>query len=131
MALTSTLIYIIAGLCFVPIFALGGGITYFGQFGFGYILGYIPAIIIAGNFLSKNYDFPSMIAATTLGVLSIHIFGIIYMIIIALCKHCGGGFILNWIHAQSGMKIIYDLIFSFVLVIIGKYFYFGLKQLMD
>jgi biotin transporter BioY len=131
MALTSTIIYILTGLCFVPIFALGGGIKYFGQYGFGYILGYIPAIIIAGKFLSKNYNFSSMISATTLGVLSIHLFGVLYMIVIALFKHSGGGFVLNWIHAQSGIKIIYDLVFSFVLVLIGKYLHLGLKQLID
>jgi biotin transporter BioY len=131
MALTSSIIYILTGICFAPIFALGGGVTYFGQFSFGYILGYIPAIIIAGKFLSKKYDFPSMIAATALGVLSIHLFGILYMIIIAIFKHSGSEFILNWIHAQSGIKIIYDLIFSFVLVLIGKYLHSGLKQLID
>jgi biotin transporter BioY len=132
MALTSVILYILAGLCFVPIFALGGGIKYFAQFGFGYILGYIPATFIAGNLLtSKKYSFLSMITATLIGVLTIHICGILYMIILAIIKHSGSSFIFGWIQAQSGIKILYDIIASFVLVLIGKYLHSGLKLLIE
>ena len=57
MAVTSVMLYILAGLFFVPIFALGGGVRYLAEFGFGYILGYIPAVIIAGNFLKTVIHF--------------------------------------------------------------------------
>ena len=60
MALTSVFLYIIAGLFFIPVFALGGGLKYFGQYGFGYILAYIPAVFIAGNILKKKYSFPKI-----------------------------------------------------------------------
>ncbi len=80
MAVTSVMLYILAGLFFVPIFALGGGVRYLAEFGFGYILGYIPAVIIAGNFLKNSYSFSNLIKSSILGVLSIHIIGIIYMI---------------------------------------------------
>lgn len=131
MALVTTLLYIIAGIFFIPVFALGGGFRYFGEFGFGYILGYLPAILIAGNFLEKKYSYPNMIWATLLGVLTIHITGILYMIIIALIRHAGGNFILGWLSVQSGLKIIYDIVIGFVLVLIGKYIHSGLKFILE
>ncbi|MBO5446441.1 biotin transporter BioY [bacterium] len=129
MALTSVLLYLIIGLFFVPVFALGGGIRYFGEYGFGYILAYIPALLIAGKLLDK-YSFLDIIKATLAGVFTIHICGILYMIIIALIKQAGGMFIWGWITAQSGLKIVYDLIASFVLILIGKYIHEGLKFIL-
>ena len=129
MALSSVLLYLIIGLFFVPVFALGGGIRYFGEYGFGYILAYIPALLIAGKLLDK-YSFLDMIKATLAGVFTIHICGILYMIIIALIKQAGGMFIWGWITAQSGLKIVYDLIASFVLILIGKYIHEGLKFIL-
>ena len=72
-----------------------------------------------------------MIFATILGVLIIHIFGIVYMIFIALLKHDGGSFISGWIKAQSGLKIVYDLVISFVAVLIGKYIHSALKFIIE
>ncbi len=129
MALTSILLYILIGLFAFPVFALGGGIRYIGEYGFGYILSYIPAIIIAGKLLDK-YSFLDMIKATLAGVLTIHTGGILYMLIIALIKHSGSMFILGWITTQSGLKIIYDIILSFILVLIGKYLHEGLKFIL-
>lgn len=131
MAITSIALYILAGLAFLPIFALGGGIRYIFEYGFGYILAYIPAAVIAGNLLGKKYTFLDMIKATLAGVLSIHILGIIYMSIIATIKHSGLGFITGWIQAQSGLKIIYDIIISFVLILIGKYIHKFLSFILE
>jgi biotin transporter BioY len=72
-----------------------------------------------------------MITATLVGVLTIHLCGIFYMILLAIFKHSGSGFIFGWILAQSGVKIIYDIIASFVLVLIGKYLHSGLKLLIE
>ena len=44
----SILMYIILGL-FFPIFALGGGVRYLFEYGFGYILAFLPAIFFAGT----------------------------------------------------------------------------------
>lgn len=129
MALTSVLLYIIIGLFIFPVFALGGGLKYFGEYSFGYILAYIPAILITGKLLDK-YSFLDMIKATFSGVFTIHICGIFYMIFVALIKQAGGTFILGWITAQSGIKILYDLIASFVLILIGKYLHEGLKFIL-
>ena len=131
MAITSTVIYIILGLCSLPIFALGGGIRYIAQFGFGYILAYIPALAITGSILQKKYSFKNMITATLCGVLTIHLCGIIYMSIIALLKHEGSAFIYGWICAQSGLKVIYDIVLSFICILIGKYLHSALTFILE
>lgn len=131
MALMSVIIYIITGLFFIPVFALGGGIKYITECGFGYILAYIPAVIIAGNLLRKQYSFKNIILASLYGVLTIHITGIIYMSIIALFKHESWLFITGWIDAQSGLKMLYDFIVSFLFILVGKYLHSGIKFIMD
>lgn len=131
MALTSIVLYILGGLFFAPVFALGGGIRYVTEYSFGYILAYIPAVLIAGNALRKTYSFKNMFLAALSGVLTIHICGIFYMIIIALIKHDGSTFIEGWISAQSGLKILYDFVGSFVLILIGKYIHSLTKFVME
>lgn len=130
MASTSVLLYILGGLFIAPLFALGGGLRYVAEYGFGYIFAYIPAVIVAGTFLKKNYSFKNMIFAVLSGVLIIHLMGILYMTLIAIIKLDSMSFIKGWIAAQSGLKIIYDLIASFVGVLIGKYLHSGLKFIM-
>ena len=121
MATMCVMLYILIGLFFAPIFALGGGITYIGEYSFGYILSYLPAVMVSGTFFNKKYSFLNMILATVCAVLIIHIFGIIYMVLVAIIRQDSGNFISGWIAAQSGLKIFYDVIISFVLVLIGKY----------
>ena len=117
----SVILYIIMGLFFAPVFALGGGLRYFFEYGFGYILGYIPAIYFAGSILKSGYSNRNLLHGAFVGVLAIHIIGIIYMLVIALLRHEGWLFMQNWIIAQSGIKILYDIIFSFLAMFIGKY----------
>ena len=117
----SILLYVLAGLLFVPVFALGGGWRYIFEYGFGYILGYIPAGIILGTILKKNYTYKNTLKAVVLAVLTIHLFGICYMFGLALFKHAGLDFVKQWIVAQSGLKILYDLVFSYLAVLITKY----------
>ena len=131
MSLVTTMFYILLGLFILPLFALGGGLRYIGEFGFGYILAFIPAIIVAGNILENKYSYWNMVKAAVLGVLTIHLLGILYMVGIALIKHAGGNFMADWIIAQSGLKIVYDAIISFVLILIGKYMHAGLKFILE
>lgn len=131
MAATSIILYILGGLFLAPIFALGGGIRYITEYSFGYIFAYLPAVVFAGSLLKKSYSFKNMILATITGVLTIHILGIIYMTIIACLKHAGTVFITGWIDAQSGLKILYDLMLSFICIIIGKYIHYALKFIME
>lgn len=131
LAMTSVVLYIIIGLTALPVFALGGGISYIGEYSLGYILAYIPAVLIAGQFLKIKYSFLNMFWACLCAVLIIHIFGMLYMILIALLRHDSLSFIGSWLAAQSGLKIIYDLIFSYILVLIGKYINAFIKFILN
>lgn len=117
----SILLYILLGLFVIPVFALGGGPKYIFEYGFGYILGYIPAVFFAGSILKSGFTMRNMLHATVVGVLTIHVIGILYMLFIAGLKHEGMAFISGWICAQSGVKIIYDMIFTFASMFIAKY----------
>lgn len=117
----SVLLYILLGLFIIPVFALGGGPKYIFEYGFGYIFAYIPAVFFAGSILKSGFTMRNMLHATFVGVLTIHIIGILYMLFIAGLKHEGMAFISGWIYAQSGVKIIYDMIFSFAALFIAKY----------
>lgn len=118
---TSVLIYILTGLFIIPVFALGGGPKYVFEYGFGYILAYLPAVFITGTILKDGFTYKNIAKAVISGILTIHIFGILYMLVIAAFKHEGWMFTSGWIIAQSGIKIIYDFIFSFIAVLCAKY----------
>lgn len=118
--ITSVSLYIIVGLFFAPVFALGGGLGYVFQYGFGYILAYIPAVFFAGSILKSGLTYRNMAQATVVGVLTIHLVGILYMLFIATIQKESSALILGWISAQSGAKIIYDLILSFIAMVFAK-----------
>lgn len=119
-SLIAVFIYILLGLTFFPVFALGGGISYVLQYNFGYILAYLPAVFVICRVLRKNFSYKSIAKASFLGVLVIHITGILYTIILALFKGESYNFILDWIAAQSLSKILYDFIFSFLAIILAR-----------
>lgn len=131
LATTCVCIYFLLGITAFPLFALGGGIGYITEYSFGYIFAFIPAVLIAGNILGKKYSFLNMLLAALSAVLIIHIIGISYMTILALLKHDGKMFIQGWIGAQSGLKMVYDFVLSFVCIIIGKYFRAFFKFISD
>ena len=119
--ITSILMYILAGLFLVPVFALGGGPGYIFEYGFGYIIGYIPGIFFAGTILKNGFTYKNIAKGMFVGVLTIHIIGVLYMLFLAGLKHEGNEFIKGWIMAQSGLKIFYDFILSFLMVLVAKY----------
>ena len=121
MGLTSIILYILIGLFALPIFAVGGGITYITEPGFGYIFGYIPAVYFAGSILKNEFSFVNILKAALIGVLTIHFIGIIYMLFVAIFKHHGWEFIKGWILSQSILKLAYDYILSLIALIIAKY----------
>ena len=111
--------YIILGL-FFPIFALGGGIKYFFEYGFGYILAFIPAIFFAGTLLKGKSDFLRIFLIAGIGVLIIHVLGVLYMFFIATLRHAPMDLILSWIISQSGIQVLYDIFFATIGIILGK-----------
>ncbi len=121
LGITSILLYIITGLFFLPVFALGGGWRYIFEYGFGYILAYLPAAFITGLILKDGYTMKNSAKAVLIGVITIHAFGILYMMCLAGWHHMSWNFVSAWVIAQSGIKIIYDFVFSYILVLIAKY----------
>ena len=111
--------YIILGLIF-PIFALGGGISYLFEYGFGYILAFVPAIFFTGTLLKTKPDFLRILLIAALGVLTIHILGVLYMLFVATLRHAPMEFIMGWLFSQSGIQIFYDIFFSIVGIYLGK-----------
>ncbi len=119
-ALITVILYIILGLTpWFPVFALGGGPSYILQYNFGYILAYIFSVIICSHKFKNKPSFEDIILGVLYGVLIIHIIGIIYMAILALIKHESFEFIFNWIYYQSIIKLLFDIVISFVTVLIA------------
>lgn len=118
--IASVAIYILVGLFLAPVFALGGGLNYVFQYGFGYILAYIPAVFFAGSILRSGLTYRNMAQAAFVGVITIHIVGILYMLFIATLQKESSAMILGWITAQSGAKILYDLLLGFIAMVFAK-----------
>ncbi len=112
--------YIMLGM-FFPIFALGGGISYLFEYGFGYILAFIPAIFFTGTLLKIKTDFLRIVLMATLGVGAIHILGILYMLFISTLKHSPMDIVFGWIAMQSGIQIFYDIFFTVLGIYLGRW----------
>lgn len=117
--LLAILMYIFLGLVF-PIFALGGGISYFFEYGFGYILAFLPAIFFAGTLLKGKTDFLRVFLISLIGVLIIHVLGILYMFFIATLRHAPMDLVTSWILSQSGIKVFYDIFFTMLGIFAGR-----------
>lgn len=125
--LLTILIYIILGLTpNHPIFGMGGGLSYIFQYNFGYIFAYIFAVIFSAKELKKDNSILSILKAALIGVLIIHIIGSFYMTINALIRHDSFAFIGNWIYYQSISKILFDIVFGIIAILIGK----GIKKFL-
>lgn len=111
--------YIILGF-FFPIFALGGGISYLFEYGFGYILAFIPAVFFAGTILKTKPDFLRIFLISIIGVVIIHILGVLYMLFVSTLRHAPMDLVMSWIFSQSGIQIFYDIFFSFLAIYLGR-----------
>ena len=112
--------YILLGM-FFPIFALGGGVSYLFEYGFGYILAFVPAIFFSGTLLKIKTDFLRIVLLSTLGVLAIHVLGVLYMLFVATLRHAPMDLVMGWISSQSGVQIFYDMFFSVIAIYLGRF----------
>lgn len=111
--------YIILGF-FFPIFALGGGVSYLFEYGFGYILAFVPTIFFVGTLLKDKVGFLKILLISILGVITIHTLGVLYMFFIATLRHASMDLVLSWVSSQSGVQIFYDVFFSVLAIYLGK-----------
>lgn len=119
--ITTIIIYILLGLFAYPIFGMGGGINYILEYGFGYILAYIPGAFITATIIKHNYHFLNVLKGVVIGVLAIHLIGVMYMIFISTLFHTTADMISGWITSQSGIKVFYDIIFSMFSIYIANW----------
>ncbi|WP_341349205.1 biotin transporter BioY [Clostridium tetani] len=73
-------VYVLMGLCGLPIFAAGGGLTYIIKPSFGFLLGFILSAWVAG-FVSnklKEYTYKNMLIASFTALITVYTVGIIY-----------------------------------------------------
>ena len=87
---------------------------------FGYILGYIPAVFFAGSILKSGLSYRNMAQGAIVGVLTIHICGVFYMLFLAALHRESALTMWGWVVAQSGTKILYDMLFSFIAMAFAK-----------
>lgn len=119
-SLISIITYILIGIFIFPVFSFGGGIKYFLQYNFGYILAYIPAIIAATFFIKKDRKLLTCLWAVLSAVLIIHFFGSIYLTLVAMVKHDTFSFAWALISHQTAGKILYDILLGYLAVIIAR-----------
>ena len=79
-------IYLIMGLFFIPVFHEGGSLGYLLTPNFGYLLGMYPLIKIIDNLNKRNrmIKYYDLLKYGILGIISMHIIGIIYNCILFL-----------------------------------------------
>ena len=119
-SLMSIIAYILIGIFLFPVFSFGGGIKYFLQYNFGYILAYIPAVLMATFFLKKDRKFLTCLLAGLSSVLIIHFFGSIYLTLVAMVKQDSFDFAWALISHQTAGKILYDIILGYLAVTIAR-----------
>lgn len=114
------LAYIAVGLVGFPVFGLGGGLKYIFQPSFGYILGYLVGAFFVAKNLENNRSPLALLTSSTIGVLSIHIIGILYLIVISIFQHQPVALVLGWVWILTGIQLIYDLVISFFAVSLAR-----------
>lgn len=122
----TAIIYIVMGLFIWPVFAMGGGIGYLKSGFFGYILGFIPAIILAGNQLAKGKHIKYVSLASLLGILAIDFTGIFYISFLALFRLVEFPILKLALSAFNISYIFYSIVCSIIAIYIG----FGAKYLL-
>ena len=100
----SAISYLIIGLFYLPVFHGGGSVGYILTHEFGYLLGFIPAAWICGSLAKQNTkaNLINYSYYTILSLFSVHIIGIIYLII--------GKVFGNWLEDLSDLILINTVI---------------------
>lgn len=80
-AMLSQIGYILLGLMGLPIFDRGGGLEYLQQPNFGYLLGFIVGAWFCGWLAFQTLvKFSSLIASCMVGLVTIHLIGLVYLL---------------------------------------------------
>ena len=96
-------VYVLIGLVGVPIFALGGGLSYVLQPTFGFLLGLIPSAFVIGKLAKRPLTFRGTALAMLAGLAVLYAIGVPYMALIAN-GYLGKG-LTFWQVLKNGMLI--------------------------
>jgi biotin transport system substrate-specific component len=98
--------YLVLGLFGFLVFDQGGGLGYLQQPTFGYLLGFVPAAWVCGQFAFKTRNRPESIAFSCfVGLLIIHLTGIAYLTLGHFLKLSSTLANLSWLAAVSQYSI--------------------------
>lgn len=113
--------YLIVGFFIWPIFVFGGGLDYLQNYLFGYMLGFFLALGIVSRILKVSRSLTNRMFAAIFGVLAIHISGFLYCIVLALFKVISFSLVIPILTEISLGNILYDIIFSMLVMLIAPY----------
>lgn len=83
----SQIAYLVLGLSGVQVFSQGGGLSYLQEPTFGYLLGFLPGAWICGYLaFRKQRRIEVLLLSCLCGLLTIHLFGMIYLTGLSLLK---------------------------------------------
>lgn len=114
------LLYVSLGLVGVPFFAAGGGPGYVFEPVFGFILGFILAAYFVGKIFSQKVNSIDIILAALFGVVTIHFFGVLYLIANLHFSGSSMEAIKAWVWSLSFINLPYDIIFGLVLCSLAR-----------
>jgi biotin transport system substrate-specific component len=104
-ALLSQIAYVLLGLLGLPIFDRGGGLAYLQQPNFGYLLGFIVGAWLCGWLAFQTLvRFSALIGSCVVGLITIHLVGVVYLIGIYFTTGLGSG-----INSLAEGIVIYSL----------------------
>ena len=116
-------IYLLLGLLGLKVFSDGGGIEYLQKPNFGYLLAFIPGAWVCGQLAFKKSasQLEYLGLSCLCGLATIHLFGIVYLILFQLVNwHQLGEFkLLEWAIAYSVRPFISQLLLAFAAALIA------------
>lgn len=111
-AFIAIIIYLLAGLIGLPLFAYGGGWTYIFQSSFGYVLGLLPLSLItflfkhlSNDFVLRSFNGKSL--GPIVGILVAHGFGLFFLALT-------GRLSLASLMCMSSYQLFYDLFLGYL-----------------
>ncbi|MGI6013903.1 MAG: biotin transporter BioY [Oscillospiraceae bacterium] len=97
----SQLVYVVLGLIGLPIFTMGGGISYVFYPTFGFLIGLVPAAWVIGKLAEKHKGTVGLIVSCFVGLAVLYVIGLPYMALI-LNGYMGKGMDF-WAICMAGM----------------------------
>lgn len=116
-SILTLILYVLIGLFWMPIFGLGGGLSYIKTYPFGYVLGYFPCVIFAGFLLRKYKGYLGVLLASLTSVSSVYITGFLYGILLLLFRFIDFSFLKETFNDVNLTKFLYDFVVSFLFIL--------------